>query len=183
LRAEVGRTEPDILLGDLVYPDPTPVLLAAYRDYYNTKTGWLLRRELRCCYYGHAGNMGVKMTVFEETGLFRGMPEVGDTALLHDLLAVRPDARIVRVPDAAVSHLEVRTFRDCLGKLRQCGGYTRDYLGTWGFRALALTEKLQVMAACCRERSYGLRQRATLAAALLLGAVAFELGRRGSQGL
>lgn len=49
MRSSVDIFKPDILLGDLMYPEPTPTLLSVYRDYYNTKTGWLLREDLRPC--------------------------------------------------------------------------------------------------------------------------------------
>lgn len=178
LRKAMEQTNADILLGNIEYPEPTPALLARYGDYYNTKTGWLLRKRLQSCYYGHGGNMAVKRRVFEETGLFRGMPEVGDTAILHDLLEVRPDAQIVHVPDAAVSHLEVKTFQDCKVKLQDCGGYTRDYEGQKGFRTLNFRERVQIMLACIREHRYGLIRACELVWVLALGGRAFAKGRK-----
>lgn len=178
IRQAVDQDCPDILLGDVDYPEPTPSLLKAYRDYYNTKTGWLLKQELRQCYYGHAGNMVVKKSVFEEVGLFRGMPEVGDTATLHDLLAVRPDASINHLPEARVVHLEVHNFRKCLAKVKECGAYTRYYSGTKGFRELRLKEKIQVAVSCMNEQSYGWSQKIQLSIALLMGWIVFEFGCR-----
>jgi glycosyltransferase involved in cell wall biosynthesis len=173
----VARRPADILLGNILFPSPMPWALQYQQDYYNSKMGYLLANELRICYYGHAGNMGVRRAVFDEVGLFRGMPEVGDTAIIHDLMAVRPDARILHVPAAEVVHLEVRNFRQYLNKLANCGGYTGHYESTHGFRALRLREKLAVMQHCAREHGYSLFQRSALLISLFIGWRAFERGK------
>lgn len=175
--AAVARHPADILLGNIVFPSPTTWALRYQQDYYNSKMGYLLRHELRVCYYGHAGNMGVRRSVFDEVGLFRGMPEVGDTAIIHDLMALRPGARIVHVPQAEVVHLEVRNFRQYLDKLGNCGGYTGHYESTHGFRPLNLGEKLAVMQHCAREHAYTLIQRGALLVSLFIGWRAFERGK------
>lgn len=173
----VEETRPDILLGNLLYPTPMSRALQTYQDYYNVKTGYLIQRGLRACYYGHAGNMAVRRTVFDEVGLFRGMPEVGDTAIIHDLLALRPDARIVHASAAEVVHLEVKTFGECLKKLRQSGGYSGHYEGTHGYRRLTWREKIGVMGACAQTHGYPLWQRLVQVFALYVGWRAFERGR------
>jgi glycosyltransferase involved in cell wall biosynthesis len=167
----------DILLGNILYPSPAPFVLQCQQDYYNTKTGYLLRYELRPCYYGHAGNMGVKKTVFDEVGIFKGLPEAGDTAILHDLMALRPDAQILHVPEAEVVHLEITGFRHCLVKLARCGRYTGYYEDISGFRALRIGEKLSVMESCAREHDYSLWQRGALFVSLFIGWLAFELAK------
>jgi len=173
----IEAQDPDILLGNLLYPEPMSTRQRCHQDYYNTKTGYLLDRELRSCYYGHAGNMVVRKTVFDETGLFKPMPEVGDTAILHDLLAIHPDARIVHVPEAGVVHLEVTSFKHCLGKLYQNGRYTRDYETVNGFRTLTMKEKLGVMRSCADVYQYSPWERGILIKALYTGWRAFEKGR------
>jgi glycosyltransferase involved in cell wall biosynthesis len=181
LRAIAGAVEesrPDILLGNLLYPAPMPTALQVHQDYYNVKTGYLIRRGLCACYYGHAGNMAVHRRVFDEVGLFRGLPEAGDTAIIHDLMAIRPAARVVHVPKAEVVHLEVNTFGECMKKLRECGGYSGFYEASHGYRLLAWREKLGVMRACAKTHDYSLWQRLVQVFALYAGWYAFERGRR-----
>jgi glycosyltransferase involved in cell wall biosynthesis len=177
MQAAVAQRPADILLGNIVFPSPAPWALRFQQDYYNSKMGYLLSHELRVCYYGHAGNMGVRRGVFDEVGLFRGMPEVGDTAVIHDLMALRQDARIRHVPEAEVVHLEVRNFRQYLNKLGNCGGYTGYYESTHGFRPLNLGEKLAVMQHCAREHGYSPIQRGALLVSLFIGWRAFERGK------
>lgn len=176
-RRAIENRPPDVLLGNLLHLDPVPMLLQCHQDYYNTKTGWLLQQGLRECYYGHAGNMVVKKSVFDEVGLFKGMPEVGDTAILHDLMAVRPDARIVHVPGAGAVHLEVTRFSQCLEKLRRSGVYTRDYERVHGYRTLTMKEKISIMQTCASQYRYGVIKRLLLLYALYAGWRAFEKGR------
>jgi glycosyltransferase involved in cell wall biosynthesis len=177
MSAAVEGRPADILLGNILFPRPTPWALRYQQDYYNSKMGYLLSHELRVCYYGHAGNMGIRRGVFDEVGVFRGMPEVGDTAVIHDLMALRPDARILHVPKAEVVHLEVRNFRQYLNKLGNCGGYTGYYESTHGFRPLTLGEKLAVMQHCAREHGYSLPERLALLVSLFIGWRAFERGK------
>jgi len=122
--------------------------------------------------------MAVKRSVFEEVGLFRGMPEVGDTAIIHDLLFPCLGAHIIHVPDAKVTHLEVQTFCACLQKLKQCGEYTRDYVGVHVFRPLNIKKKFKIMISFIQENSYGFKQRLQLVYALISGVSAFERGRK-----
>ncbi len=175
-QAAIEAQNPDFLLGNLFFPEPMSRQLRCHQDYYNAKTAYLLKHELRSCYYGHAGNMVIRKSVFEETGLFKGMPEVGDTAIIHDLLAIRPHARIVHVPEARVVHLEVTSFSRCMGKLQQSGTYTRDYETMNGFRTLTMWEKLAVMNTCATTHRYSLWKRGILLAALYEGWRAFEKG-------
>lgn len=165
----IGRHDADILIGNLYNPEPVGRKLRCYQDYYNIKTAFLIDHAMTDCYYGHAGNMAVRKTVFDE---------VGDTAILHDLMALRGDAKIIHVPDAGVVHLEVSTFDHCLEKLRRSGVYTRDYETNHGFRTLSIPEKLRIMHRCADEHGYSLRDRLALVFSLYAGWRAFEKGRR-----
>ena len=173
----VSEQKVDIVLGDLQYPRPTSRGLRCYEDYYNAKTDYLFKAGLKDCYYGHAGNMVVKRSVFDEVGLFSGMPIVGDTAIFHDLMALRPAAQFAYAADAKVTHLEVTSLRACLHKLADAGRYTEDYEGAHGYRTLTLSEKIAVMRHCIRENKYGPFKSLLLLVVLVRGLRAFEAGR------
>ncbi len=66
-----------IVLGRVLYPSPTSIFLKGYEHYYHTKLAYLFHHKIQQCYYGHAGNMAIRASVFDAVGLFSGMPIVG----------------------------------------------------------------------------------------------------------
>jgi cellulose synthase/poly-beta-1,6-N-acetylglucosamine synthase-like glycosyltransferase len=121
LHQHLEGTDADIVLGRLLYPAPTPASLQCYEQYYHTKLMYIYGQKLMPYYYGHAGNMAVRAPVFQQVGLFSGMPIVGDTEIIHNLLWHRPKANITYAPEAKAVHAEVTRFRHCMYKLFQCG--------------------------------------------------------------
>lgn len=172
-----GLQDAEIVLGRLLYPSPTPALLRAYEHYYHTKLAYLLNRKLNQYYYGHAGNMAVRASVFEAIGPFPNMPVVGDTEIIHRLLDHNSQALIGYRAEARVVHAEVRHFRHCLRKLFECGQYSETCQRQTSYRPLGYNERLRVLKAsigCCSDASGKIP---ILSTALLLGLVSFEAGR------
>lgn len=167
----------DILLGRLRYPSPMSVFLASYEQYYDTKLAYLFQHQLRQRYYGHAGNMAIRASVFEAVGLFSGMPIVGDTEIMHNLLQQNPNAVVGYAPEAEVIHAEVRHFRQCLYKLFECGQYSETYAKSGSYRLLDLRDRLQVLKTCIADRRYEPGMIVTLVGTLVTGFISFEAGR------
>jgi GT2 family glycosyltransferase len=175
----------DIVMGRVLYPAPASVFLQCYEHYYHKKIAYLLQKKMKQCYYGHAGNMAVKASVFKAIGLFSGMPTVGDTEVIHKLLEHDPDAAIAYTPMAQVVHTEVRHFKDCLYKLFECGQYSETYSSHGSYRPLHFRERLRVLQTCIADRPYNPFMIAALTGTLVLGCISFEAGRltRRSQSL
>jgi glycosyltransferase involved in cell wall biosynthesis len=167
----------DIVLGRVLFPHPASAFLRTYEDYYHTKIAYLFQEKMRQCYYGHAGNMAVRASVFAAVGLFSGMPIVGDTEVIHKLLQHHPDAAIGYAPQVRVIHTEVRCFRQCLYKLFECGQYSETYSRGGSYRPLRFRERLRVLGGCIAGRRYNPGMIAALAGTLLMGFISFEAGR------
>jgi glycosyltransferase involved in cell wall biosynthesis len=177
LQQGLEKLHADIVLGRLLYPSPVSIFLKGYEHYYHTKLAYLFQHKIRQCYYGHAGNMAIRASVFETVGLFSGMPIVGDTEIIHKLLERNPKATISYVPQAQVVHAEVRDFGQCLYKLFECGQHSETYSRSGRYRPLHFRERLQVLKACIADHHYGRSMIVTLAGTLLMGYLSFGAGR------
>jgi glycosyltransferase involved in cell wall biosynthesis len=167
----------DIVLGRVPYPSSTSSFVKGYEHYYHTKITYLFQHKIRRCYYGHAGNMAIRASVFDAVGLFSGMPIVGDTEIIHKLLQRDPQATINYVPQAQVIHAEVLYFTQCLYKLFECGQYSETY-STYGlYRPLHFGERFQVLKTCIANHRYDAGMILTLVGTLLIGYRSFEAGR------
>jgi len=167
----------DIVLGRLLYPTPASIFLQCYEHYYHTKIIYLLYHELRQCYYGHAGNMVVRASIFDEVGLFASMPVVGDTEIIHRFMQHNPDIKISYAQHAKIAHAEVTHFRYCLHKLFQYGQYSETYNKMSTYRPLHFKEKLHVFKVCFTEQHYGPGLMLISGGTLFVGWLSFEAGR------
>ena len=177
LQHGLEKLHADIVLGRVLYPSPTSVFLKGYEHYYHTKLAYLFQHKIRQCYYGHAGNMAIRASVFDTVGLFSGMPIVGDTEIIHKLLERDPKATIGYAPQAQVVHAEVRHFGQCLYKLFECGQHSETYSKCGLYRPLHFGERFQVLKACIADYHYDSGMIVTLAGTLLMGYLSFEAGR------
>jgi glycosyltransferase involved in cell wall biosynthesis len=170
-------SEADIVLGRLLSPSPTPRALQCYDAYYHTKLHYIYQHQLTQYYFGHAGNMAVRASVFQETGLFSAMPIVGDTDVIHQLLKRRPDAHIRYEPRARAVHTEITQLHHCLYKVFECGQYSETYSTCDSYRPLRVKDKVRVAKRCCMMHHYGLCKKMALASTLFIGFLCFEAGR------
>lgn len=167
----------DILVGALLHPDRSPLMLRCYEDYYNRKLAWLFAHRKSRHYFGHAGNMVVRHDVFQEIGFFEAMPIVGDTEILHRLLRHRPDAVVRCVSDAQVVHAEVDSVRAVLAKLVDIGGYTQSLVPVAAYRPVGLVDKLRIAVDALRDNRHGWIGPPALVAMLAIGWAAYACGR------
>lgn len=172
------RDDPaDVLIGSLLHPKHSPRMLQCYEEYYNRKLGWLIAHRKTRHYFGHAGNMAVRRDVFAEIGLFKEMPIVGDTEIIHRLLQRRPDAGVRFVPAARVVHAEVDSVRTLLGKLVAIGGYSQSLIPVSDYRPVGVLDKVRIAAdTLCHTRQRWMMA-PTLLVMLCAGWVAFAYGR------
>lgn len=92
--------------------------------------------NLRQCYFGHAGSMATKASVFDNVGLFSGMPIVGDIEVIHRLMEYHPETKIRCAPQATVIHEEVTNLWHCLRKYFEFGQYLSRYTRLSTYRPL-----------------------------------------------
>lgn len=169
----------DIVIGSLHHPAPASTLVKDYAHFYHTKLKYIYDQQLTPCYFGHGGNMAVRATVFQTVGLFSGMPIVGDTEVIHQLLEHQTDAHIVYAPQAKVTHAEITKFHHCVSKMFEYGQYLETYRMLSSYRPLHLKEKFQVFKAYWANPSEKKSSRNFIALfwILTVGFFSFEGGR------
>jgi glycosyltransferase involved in cell wall biosynthesis len=177
MQRDLAESDAAILLGYLAYPPPRSLALQLHEDYEDAKLRQVLESEPSECWFGHAGNMVVRADVFKEIGLFKPMPVVGDTEIIHRLRQRHPDAVVRYAAAARVVHAEVDSFRMCLTKTYEIGAHSETLARVSPYRTLTLAERLRVVRRCCRMHGYGLGRWLALWGILALGYAAFVAGR------
>jgi len=150
LYEEIKVSDAAIVLGYVGYPADASPLVRDYERYYDQKLRHLLENRLTRYYFGHAGNMAVRADIFKNHGLFKAMPVVGDTEIIHRLRKQGLDAAIRYAGEARVVHAEVKHFRQCVKKLFECGQYSETLRGLDEYQLMPLREKLRVLRRCLR---------------------------------
>lgn len=177
LKRSVEADAPSIVLGYLSNPANCSSLLRRYEEYYDAKLRYLLARKLSSHYYGHAGNMVIHRDVFRHLGPFPPMPVVGDTEIIHRLLAHEPEAKISYCASARVVHAELSSFTICLHKLYECGAYAETYRRVSEFRTVPFSHRLRIFAQCAKEHRYGSSKSLECVWMLFCGWLSFLAGR------
>lgn len=175
--AAIDRSSADILVGFILFPARAPLLTRCYESYYNTKLEWLLAHDRTVNYFGHAGNMAIRRAVFATIGPFEAMPIVGDTEIIHRLMARDPRATIRCVPEARVVHEEVDSLRALLGKLVATGRYTQALVPRIDYLPVSVGDKLRIGIEARHRLPYGPLAIAPLSAMLACGWAAYLFGR------
>lgn len=171
------EAEAEIVIGRLLYPQPVPLALECHENYYHIKLQDICEHKRTPYYYGHAGNMAVRASVFEQAGLFSGMPVVGDTEIIHNLLQVQPDAAIIYEPRAEVIHTEVTRLRHYIYKQFECGQYSETYSASSTYRPLQFRDNLRLAKTTLSTYRYGAWKKLVFAYALVSGYLAYKTGR------
>ncbi len=177
LKRNVSADSPSIVLGYLANPEDCSGVLRRYEEYYDAKLRYLLLRNLRSQYFGHAGNMVIRRDVFRRLGPFPPMPVVGDTEIIHRLLSQEPESKISYCASARVVHAELSSFKTCLHKLYECGTYAETYRRVSGFRTIPFSHRLRILAQCAREHRYGSAETFECVWMLFCGWLSFLAGR------
>ena len=177
MQRELADSDAAILVGYLAYPSPRPLTLQLHEDYEDAKLRQVLECEPSASWFGHAGNMVVRADVFTEIGLFKPMPVVGDTEIIHRLRQHQPAAVVRYAVGARVVHAEVNSFRMCLSKTYEIGAHSETLARVISYRTLSLAERLRVVGRCCRMHGYGPGRWLALWGILGLGYAAFLAGR------
>ncbi len=167
----------DIVMGRLYYPSPTPFTLKCQEEYYHIKIKDICDCKRTQYAYGHAGNMAVRALVFKQTGVFSGMPIVGDTEIIHKLIQYKPDASILYEPRAKVIHAEVTNFGHYLYKQFECGQYSETYRTVSTYRPLQIKDNIRLSKLCITTYNYGLWKILIFGSTLLSGFLFYVTGR------
>lgn len=166
----------EILVGHLAYPATGPALLRLYEGYEDAKLRFVFGEGALEYAFGHAGNMVIRADVFKNHGLFPPMPVVGDTEIIHRLLAHCPKAVMRYVPEARVVHAEVSTLWVFITKSFETGQYSRTMAANSRYRTLSLSLRWHIYTTCVKRYQYTAFEQIGLLGVLCLGWAAFVAG-------
>lgn len=142
IRDGMQHSEIAILLGQCLYPPDAPFSLRLLGAYESAKTAYVTRRCAAAHHFGHANNMAVRAAVFEELGLFKEWERAADTELVHRVASRRPDLRLSYRPSMMITHMEFRSARARVRRLRL---YTQTNEQVETFRELSVAQRGAVL--------------------------------------
>lgn len=176
--ARIVPTRPEAIhLGYIALPSEESTLLRAYEDYYDSKLRYLIEHRMSECYFGHGGNMVLSTKLLADVGPFPPMPIVGDTEIIHRAIGQKPETDLSYIPTARVTHAEVMSFRDCLQKIYETGGYSQRFVEVSDFATVPMRHRVGILFACARQHGYSPVQFFQCCAMLAAGWAAFTWGR------
>ena len=143
--------------------------LRLLQDYQDAKNHYVFQSRIRTAYYGHANNMAVRRTLFDELGPFEEIPRGADTVMVRRCID-RHSCEAVCYSDAArVRHLEITSVQSYFRKVYIYGQSIRSYGQITRVRPMTNRERLVVFRKTVNAQHYSLARSAHLLSLLFLG--------------
>jgi glycosyltransferase involved in cell wall biosynthesis len=115
-----------IALGRRFFPPDSSAPLRILEDYENAKTKYLLAHASPKYYFGFAGNMAVRASLFHELGGFREEKWIlGDTEIVQRCVSKHSGASVIYLPGMDAVHWEITSACTWFSKLFLYGRYNR----------------------------------------------------------
>ncbi len=153
--------------------------LSALEAYENTKKAFVLNGTRSEVYYGHANNMAVRSSLFDELGPFVERERGSDTLFVQRCLERYPVDAVRFCPGMRVRHLEM----DSVGAYyRKCAIYAasqRRYGQVASARPLNMRERWKVYRTIVHQQRYSWMQALWLLGLLGVGFLHWAWGRHG----
>ncbi|MBN2121097.1 MAG: glycosyltransferase family 2 protein [Candidatus Omnitrophica bacterium] len=166
----MNRTAAMIALGKRNFSSNGSWLMPMLADYENTKADYVLSNCQKKYFFGYTNNMAVRSEVFKRLGFFAGWPCGADHEIIHRCIFKMPDSKVVYLDAMEVIHLEVKSLKDWLSKLRVHGKYISFARRAFtSYRPLNYKLKLRIYYICFKRNGYALIRKMTLFFLLLIG--------------
>jgi glycosyltransferase involved in cell wall biosynthesis len=151
--------------------------LSMAADYDEQKVEYICSQPDPRLHYGYTNNLAVRREVFERCGPFVQVLRGGDTLFVNRVVETHGAGAVRHAPRAVLRHLEITRISDWYGKMHTYGGSHRQHRAISHSRALGLQERLEVLRRTVSRHQYPWHRMLSLTALLVIGVVAFELGR------
>lgn len=143
--------------------------LALLARYERHKDAYILSSSRGEAYYGHTNNMMVRAALFDEMGPFLERRRGSDTILVRQTVDRFGVASVQYAPNMVVRHLEIRSTRDYLRKMRIYGKSRRRYDHVVTARPLSMPERFRTFGGVVRSAGLSPLRALHLLALLAIG--------------
>jgi glycosyltransferase involved in cell wall biosynthesis len=165
-----------IAVGRRICPGGSSLAVRLLHDYENAKLEFTLTRLPPRFAFGWCSNMIVRADVFRRVGLFDEWERAADTAYLHRVMKHDPAYRVVFWPSMCVTHLEIRSAGQALGKMFVYGASNTRPARHDGYSPLEMGQRWELWRQCSRNPRYRAGDRFLLFCLLAAGGLLYKLG-------
>jgi glycosyltransferase involved in cell wall biosynthesis len=149
----------------------------AITAYENAKNRLIFESSDEAPYYGYTNNMGVRRGVFHRLGVFPERMRGSDVILVRRQILDAGVDTVRYVEEMCVDHLEVRSARDYLRKVRIHSRSVRELRSVTPFRPLTNRERLAAFRSAARSEGYSRWEALRAFAVLVVGLASWDIGR------
>ena len=154
-------------------------ILSMLTEYEAEKAAYVFSCDDKTMYYGYTNNMAIRKRLFNRVGLFLEILRGADVIFVRCVVEDYSCDAVRYFSNIKVRHLEISSKRIYLQKQYIYGKSYRNYRKIKRTRALTNLERLEVFKATCKTNQYSYTKSCLLFFILLIGAIFYELGRRG----
>ena len=154
-------------------------ILSMLTEYEAEKAAYVFSCDDKTMYYGYTNNMAIRKRLFNRVGLFLEILRGADVIFVRCVVEDYSCDAVRYFSNIRVRHLEISSKRIYLQKQYIYGKSYRNYRKIKRTRALTNLERLEVFKATCKTNQYSYTKSCLLFFILLIGAIFYELGRRG----
>jgi len=152
-------------------------LLRMLENYENEKIRYLYANCNSDYFIGYTNNMAVKANIFKEIGIFSQLIRAADTEFIHRALLKNPNIKIMYLDKMRIKHLEITSIWKWLKKIYTYGYYNKIIEKKQNYRPLNHKQRMEIYRLCAQRNNYGLTKRIAFFVLLILGNIAYNIGR------
>lgn len=154
-------------------------ILSMLAEYETAKAVYAFSSDDNTIYYGYTNNMAARKELFNEMGLFLEISRGADVIFVRNVVDHYMCDAVRYVSNIRVRHMEMSSQWAYLRKQYIYGGSYKNYRKIKSARALTSAERLKVFKGTMKKNRYSFARACLFFFILSIGAICYELGRRG----
>ena len=170
--------EISVILGRNQFASDSHILSMLTR-YEAAKATYAFSGDDKTIYYGYTNNMATRKKLFNRVGLFSEISRGADVIFVRRVVDGYSHDTVRYFRNINVRHLEISNQYVYFRKQYIYGKSYKSYNKIKSARALTTAERLKVFKATCKTNHYSLTKSCLLFFVLIIGAICYELGRKG----
>jgi glycosyltransferase involved in cell wall biosynthesis len=178
IEAAMSHPEINVVLGQNQFAADSEIL-SLLAGYETEKAVYAFSSDDKTVYYAYANNMATRKQLFDTIGLFMEISRGADVIFVRRVLESYSHDTIRFFRNINVRHLEVSSPNVYFRKQYVYGKSYKNYHKILSSRALSTLERLKVFKTSCKANHYSFTKSCFLFIVLIIGAICYELGRKG----
>lgn len=156
------------------------LILSMMANYEEQKTVYVFSSDNRYIYYAYTNNMVARTELFTKLGLFQETRRGADVIFVRQIVDQYSCDAVCHAPDVRVRNMEITHLWDYFQKQYIYSKSYKAYHKIGSASALGTADRLKIFMAVVKKNRYSLIRSCFFFFILIIGAIVYEIGRRGS---